>query len=111
MGTTATSGGPSGPSRPLSHSVDSARSYGYGEAPLSADEEFMRLALDEAQRGLEAGEVPGGAVVVRAGLILGRAHNTPVRPAAPTTPARTMPHGEPGRRHAHTSRPRHALPS
>src|SRR5205823_10599938 len=98
MGTTATSGGPSGPSRPLSHSVDSARSYGYGEAPLSADEEFLRLALGLAQRGLEAGEVPVGAVVVRDGLILGRAHNTPVRLADPTAHAEIMALREAGRR-------------
>src|SRR5205814_6461248 len=97
MGTTATSGGPSGPSRPLSHSVDSARSYGYGEAPLSADEEFMRLALDEAQRGLEAGEVPVGAVVVRDGLVLGRAHNTPLGLADPTAHAEIIALREAGR--------------
>src|SRR2546430_13847272 len=101
MGTTATSGGPSGPSRPLSHSVDSARSYGYGEAPLSADEEFMRLALDEAPRGLEAGEAPVGAAVVRDGPILGRAHNTPVRLAAPTAPAAILALREAGPRLRH----------
>jgi len=65
---------------------------------LSADEEFMRLALDEAQRGLEAGEVPVGAVVVRDGLILGRAHNTPVRLADPTAHAEIMALREAGRR-------------
>ena len=65
---------------------------------MSADEEFMRLALDEAQRGLEAGEVPVGAVVVRDGLILGRAHNTPVRLADPTAHAEIMALREAGRR-------------
>ena len=58
----------------------------------------MRLALDEAQRGLEAGEVPVGAVVVRDGLILGRAHNTPVRLADPTAHAEIMALREAGRR-------------
>ena len=52
----------------------------------------MRLALDLAQRGLEAGEVPVGAVVVRDGLILGRAHNTPVRLEMRFS-ARLTPHG------------------
>ena len=58
----------------------------------------MRLALDEAQRGFEAGEVPVGAVVVRDGLILGRAHNTPVRLADPTAHAEIMALREAGRR-------------
>ena len=57
----------------------------------------MRLALDEAQRGLEAGEVPVGAVVVRDGLILGRAHNTPVRLADPTAHAEIIALREAGR--------------
>jgi tRNA(adenine34) deaminase len=65
---------------------------------LSADEEFMRLALDEAQRGLEAGEVPVGAVVVRDGLILGRAHNAPVGLADPTAHAEIIALREAGRR-------------
>ncbi|PYM33999.1 MAG: tRNA-specific adenosine deaminase [Candidatus Rokuibacteriota bacterium] len=58
----------------------------------------MRLALGEAQRGFEAGEVPVGAVVVRDGLILGRAHNTPVRLADPTAHAEIMALREAGRR-------------
>jgi tRNA(adenine34) deaminase len=65
---------------------------------LSADEEFMRLALDLAQRGLEAGEVPVGAVVVRDGLILGRAHNAPVGLADPTAHAEIIALREAGRR-------------
>jgi tRNA(adenine34) deaminase len=65
---------------------------------LSVDEEFMRLALDEAQRGLEAGEVPVGAVVVRDGLILGRAHNAPVGLADPTAHAEIIALREAGRR-------------
>ena len=35
----------------------------------------MRLALEQARAAAEAGEVPIGAVVVRAGLELARAHN------------------------------------
>jgi tRNA(adenine34) deaminase len=58
----------------------------------------MRLALDEAQRGLEAGEVPVGAVVVRDGLILGRAHNRPVGLADPTAHAEIIALREAGRR-------------
>ena len=58
----------------------------------------MRLALDEAQRGLEAGEVPVGAVVVRDGLVVGRAHNTPLGLADPTAHAEIMALREAGRR-------------
>src|ERR687888_2568181 len=44
----------------------------------SLDEAFMREALDEARRGLDAGEVPVGAVVVMGEQIVGRAHNAPL---------------------------------
>jgi tRNA(adenine34) deaminase len=39
------------------------------------DEFFMREALRLAKKAAEADEVPVGAVVVRAGKIIGRAHN------------------------------------
>lgn len=39
------------------------------------DERFMREALAEARRALEAGEVPIGAVVVTDGRVIGRGHN------------------------------------
>jgi tRNA(adenine34) deaminase len=39
------------------------------------DESFMREALRMAGKASEAGEVPVGAVIVRAGKIVGRAHN------------------------------------
>jgi tRNA(adenine34) deaminase len=39
------------------------------------DEHFMREALRQAQKAYEASEVPVGAVVVRAGHIIGRASN------------------------------------
>ena len=57
----------------------------------------MRLALDEAQRGLEAGEVPVGAVVVRDGLVVGHAHNTPLGLADPTAHAEIIALREAGR--------------
>ena len=41
----------------------------------SSDEYFMREALRMANKAAKAGEVPVGAVVVRAGKIIGRAHN------------------------------------
>ena len=39
------------------------------------DESFMRKALRQAQKANEAGEVPVGAVIVRAGKIIARAYN------------------------------------
>ena len=39
------------------------------------DENFMREALRQAQKANEAGEVPVGAVIVRAGKIIARAYN------------------------------------
>lgn len=40
------------------------------------DERYMRIALDEARRALEADEVPIGAVVVSPrGMVIGRGHN------------------------------------
>jgi tRNA(adenine34) deaminase len=42
---------------------------------LPKDKQFMREALRQAQKAYEAGEVPVGAVVVRAGRIIARAYN------------------------------------
>ena len=50
----------------------------------------MTAALDEARRGLEADEVPVGAVVVVDGEILGRAHNAPVALGDPTAHAEVL---------------------
>jgi tRNA(adenine34) deaminase len=45
---------------------------------MDRDEKFMRLALAEAEKALQAGEVPVGAVVVRGGEVIASAHNGPV---------------------------------
>ena len=45
---------------------------------MDRDEEFMRLALAEAEKALLAGEVPVGAVIVRGGEVVASAHNGPV---------------------------------
>lgn len=42
---------------------------------IAETNEFMAAALDEARRAAAAGEVPVGAVLVRDGKILVRAHN------------------------------------
>ncbi len=39
------------------------------------DDELMRLALDEARQAIEHDDVPVGAIVVRDGEVIARAHN------------------------------------
>ena len=39
------------------------------------DNRFMRLAIQEARKAADAGEVPVGAIIVRNGQLIGRAHN------------------------------------
>jgi len=50
----------------------------------------MAVALEEAARGAEAGEVPVGAVVVVEGRIVGRAHNAPIALVDPTAHAEVL---------------------
>jgi tRNA(adenine34) deaminase len=50
-------------------------------------EDFMRAALDEARRALDAGEVPVGAVLVVDGTIVARTFNQPIRAVDPTAHA------------------------
>ncbi len=47
----------------------------------------MRLALDEALRAADAGEVPIGAVVVVEGEVVGRGFNRPISDVDPTAHA------------------------
>ena len=47
----------------------------------------MRAALDEARAAEAAGEVPVGAVVVRAGEVIGRGHNASIADHDPTAHA------------------------
>jgi tRNA(adenine34) deaminase len=46
-----------------------------GERSFKDDEHFMRLAIREAKRALEHGDVPIGAVLVRDGEVICAAHN------------------------------------
>ncbi|MBP5404831.1 MAG: tRNA adenosine(34) deaminase TadA [Clostridia bacterium] len=39
------------------------------------DEDFMRIALQEAEKAYAADEVPIGAVIVKDGVVIARAHN------------------------------------
>ncbi len=42
---------------------------------LSPDIQFMRMALRQAEIAAEEGEVPCGAVIVKDGKVIGKAHN------------------------------------
>lgn len=54
---------------------------------LPDDAHWMRLALAEARAAAQAGEVPVGAVVVRAGQLLATGRNAPVQSHDPTAHA------------------------
>ena len=57
---------------------------------LDPHRRWMRLALKEAERAYEAGEVPIGAVVVKDGVIVGRGHNQVERLGDPTAHAEIL---------------------
>jgi tRNA(adenine34) deaminase len=61
-------------------------------AQAGSDEAAMRLALAEADRALEHGDVPIGAVVVRwtDGAVIGRGHNERELRADPTAHAEVL---------------------
>ncbi|MCD6015400.1 MAG: CMP/dCMP deaminase zinc-binding protein [Geminicoccaceae bacterium] len=56
----------------------------------TVDERFMRLALAQAARAAEHGDVPIGAVVVRGGEVVGAAGNERERQADPTAHAEIL---------------------
>lgn len=57
---------------------------------MKTDEDFMRMALDLARLGEVRGEVPVGALVVKAGEIVGRGFNQPISGLDPTAHAEIM---------------------
>ncbi len=65
------------PSNVVGYALDDPQGRGYTLKMLEPlpDEYFMREALRQAQKAYTAEEVPVGAVVVREGKIIGRAHN------------------------------------
>ena len=46
--------------------------------------EFMKAAIEEAQKGLAEGGIPIGSVLVKDGKIIGRGHNQRVQKGSPT---------------------------
>lgn len=59
----------------------------HAEADAERDHWLMTVALDEARKAGEAGEVPVGAVVVRGNEIVGRGFNQPIRSSDPSAHA------------------------
>jgi tRNA(adenine34) deaminase len=60
------------------------------DGSLPDDERFMRLALAEAGRALEHDDVPVGAVLVRAGAVVGVGHNERERLQDPSAHAEML---------------------
>jgi tRNA(adenine34) deaminase len=58
--------------------------------PSDIHARWMRLALDEARRGLDAGEVPIGALVVLDEQVVGRSFNQPIALRDPTAHAEIL---------------------
>lgn len=54
---------------------------------LEPDKRWMQVALKEAERAYDEGEVPVGAVIVHAGEVVGRGHNMVERLQDPTAHA------------------------
>jgi tRNA(adenine34) deaminase len=54
---------------------------------ISENAHFLQLALDQAQAAAHAGEVPVGAVVVRAGQVIATGRNAPIGSHDPTAHA------------------------
>jgi tRNA(adenine34) deaminase len=54
------------------------------------DMDFMRLAIEEAQKAFAEGEVPVGAVLVIGGEVIAKAHNTRESSFDPTAHAETI---------------------
>lgn len=57
---------------------------------MSTDYDFMKIAFEEAESGYRRGEVPVGAVLVREGNILARAHNAPIGMKDPSAHAEML---------------------
>ena len=54
---------------------------------MNEDEKWMSLALEQAVKAEEEGEVPVGAILVKDGLLIAKAHNQPISTNDPTAHA------------------------
>ena len=74
-------------------------------AVSSADQYAMRIALDQAQNAWLVGEVPVGAVIMRAGQVIATGYNRPITEHDPTAHAEIV-----ALRHAATLLENYRLP-
>jgi tRNA(adenine34) deaminase len=72
---------------------------------VAADERAMRIALDQARNAWIVGEVPVGAVVMRAGQVIATGYNRPITEHDPTAHAEIV-----ALRHAATLLSNYRLP-
>jgi tRNA(adenine34) deaminase len=75
------------------------------ETAAAADEHAMRIALDQARNAWIVGEVPVGAVVMRAGQVIATGYNRPITEHDPTAHAEIV-----ALRHAATLLSNYRLP-
>ena len=54
---------------------------------MNEDEQWMQIAIQEAIKAEMAGEVPVGAILIKDGLIIAKAHNQPISTNDPTAHA------------------------
>jgi len=54
---------------------------------MNEDEKWMNLALEQARKAEEEGEVPVGAILVKDGLLIAKSHNQPILKNDPTAHA------------------------
>ena len=57
---------------------------------MSTDNDFMKIALEEAREAYRLGEVPVGAILVLDGKILAQAHNSPIMKNDPSAHAEML---------------------
>ena len=57
---------------------------------MQTDDDFMRIALEEAREAYRCGEVPVGAVLVLEGNVLAQAHNSPIMRNDPSAHAEML---------------------
>lgn len=57
---------------------------------MNPHEQYMRIALEEAQQAFEEGEIPVGAVLVKNGALIAQAHNLREQTGDPTAHAELL---------------------
>ena len=58
--------------------------------PAELDQQYMRMAIEQAQLAAQSGEVPVGAVLVRDGQVIAKAFNKPIATHDPSAHAEML---------------------